>query len=136
MLGYINSIQSLGTVDGPGLRYVVFLQGCNLRCGCCHNPETWNMNEGNLKDSLEIVNNLKRYKDYFKNNGGITISGGEPLLQAKFVKEVFELSHQEGINTCLDTSGSILNDEVKELLNHTDYVLLDIKYTSNELYKK
>ena len=116
MLGYINSIQSLGTVDGPGLRYVVFLQGCNLRCGCCHNPETWNMNEGNLKDSLEIVNNLKRYKDYFKNNGGITISGGEPLLQAKFVKEVFELSHQEGINNSFTSSFKILPEVSKHVL--------------------
>lgn len=134
--GYINSIQSLGTLDGPGIRYVIFFQGCNLRCGCCHNPETWKLNEGKLISSKDIINNAKRYKEYFKEKGGITISGGEPLLQASFAKEIFNLAHKEGMNTCLDTSGSILNDEVKNLLKETDYVLLDIKYTSNELYQK
>ena len=136
MEGYINSIQSLGTLDGPGIRYVVFLQGCNLRCGCCHNPETWNLKEGKKISSKEIVNNAKRYKEYFSNKGGITLSGGEPLLQADFSKDIFELAHKEGINTCLDTSGSILNESVKGLLNVTDYVLLDLKYTSNDLYQK
>lgn len=136
MQGHINSIQSLGTLDGPGIRYVIFFQGCNLRCGCCHNPDTWNINEGKIISAEELINNAKRYKEYFKNNGGITISGGEPLLQAEFAKEIFELAHKENINTCLDTSGSILNEHVKELLDVTDYVLLDIKYTSNDLYLK
>ena len=136
MQGHINSIQSLGTLDGPGIRYVIFFQGCNLRCGCCHNPDTWNMNEGKVMSASELINNAKRYKEYFKNNGGITLSGGEPLLQAKFAKEIFELAHKENIHTCLDTSGSILNEDVKELLDETDYVLLDIKYTSNDLYLK
>ena len=136
MQGHINSIQSLGTLDGPGIRYVIFFQGCNLRCGCCHNPDTWNINEGKIIRAEELINNAKRYKEYFKNSGGITISGGEPLLQAEFAKEIFELAHKENINTCLDTSGSILNEHVKELLDVTDYVLLDIKYTSNDLYLK
>ena len=136
MQGHINSIQSLGTLDGPGIRYVIFFQGCNLRCGCCHNPDTWNINEGKIISAEELINNAKRYKEYFKNSGGITISGGEPLLQAEFAKEIFELAHKENINTCLDTSGSILNEQVKELLDVTDYVLLDIKYTSNDLYLK
>ena len=136
MQGHINSIQSLGTLDGPGIRYVIFFQGCNLRCGCCHNPDTWNINEGKIISAEELINNAKRYKEYFKNSGGITISGGEPLLQAEFAKEIFELAHKENINTCLDTSGSILNEHVKELLDVTDYVLLDIKYTSNDLYLK
>jgi pyruvate formate lyase activating enzyme len=136
MQGHINSIQSLGTLDGPGIRYVIFFQGCNLRCGCCHNPDTWNINEGKITSAEELINNAKRYKEYFKNSGGITISGGEPLLQAEFAKEIFELAHKENINTCLDTSGSILNEHVKELLDVTDYVLLDIKYTSNDLYLK
>ena len=136
MDGYINSIQSLGTLDGPGLRFVVFFQGCNLRCGCCHNPDTWNINEGKIISAEELINNAKRYKEYFKNSGGITISGGEPLLQAEFAKDIFELAHKENINTCLATSGSILNEQVKELLDVTDYVLLDIKYTSNDLYLK
>ena len=136
MKGYINSICSLGTVDGPGIRYVVFLQGCNLRCGCCHNPETWEINTNNETTSDELVGKVIRYKSYFANNGGITISGGEPLLQAKFIKDVFTKCHNENINTCLDTSGSILNDDVKEVLDHTDLVLLDIKYTNEGDYSK
>ena len=136
MIGKIHSFQSLGTLDGPGVRFVVFTQGCNLRCGCCHNPDTWDMNNAKEIDSKEIIKKVIRYKEYFSNEGGITVSGGEPLLQPKFTKELFMLAHKENINTCLDTSGSILNDEVKELLEHTDYVLLDLKYTSNELYEK
>lgn len=136
MKGYVSSIQSLGTLDGPGLRYVVFLQGCNLRCGCCHNPETWDLGKGKEIDSLELVNKALRYKEYFKDNGGITLSGGEPLLQVEFSKDVFKKAKEVNINTCLDTSGSILNDKVKELLEYTDRVLLDIKYTNNEDYFK
>jgi len=136
MQGKVHSIQSLGTLDGPGIRFVLFLQGCNLRCSCCHNPDTWNMKEGKDYNAKDIMDKLKKYKEYFKNEGGITVSGGEPLLQAKFITELFRLCHLEGINTCLDTSGSILNDEIKELLDVTDRVLLDIKYTSNDLYEK
>lgn len=136
MKGYVSSIQSLGTLDGPGLRYVVFLQGCNLRCGCCHNPETWDLGKGKEIDSLELVNKALRYKEYFKDNGGITLSGGEPLLQVEFSKDIFKKAKEVNINTCLDTSGSILNDKVKELLEYTDRVLLDIKYTNNEDYLK
>ena len=135
-IGKIHSIQSLGTLDGPGVRFAVFLQGCNLRCSCCHNPDTWEMNGGTEYSAEDIVKKAVRYKEYFGKDGGLTFSGGEPLLQAEFVKEVFELCHKEGINTCLDTSGSILNDKVKEMLEHTDRVLLDIKYTDDELYKK
>ena len=136
MIGKIHSFQSLGTLDGPGVRFVVFTQGCNLRCGCCHNPDTWDMNNAKEIDTNEIIKKVIRYKEYFGTQGGITVSGGEPLLQPKFTKELFMLAHKENINTCLDTSGSILNDDVKELLEHTDYVLLDLKYTSNELYNK
>ena len=132
--GNIHSFQSLGTVDGPGIRYVVFLQGCNLRCGCCHNPDTWEMSGGIQYTPREIVDKVVRYKEYFGEAGGITLSGGEPLLQADFAYEVFRLCHNEGINTCLDTSGSILNDKVKKLLEHTDRVLLDIKYTNDTQY--
>lgn len=134
--GQVNSIQSLGALDGPGIRFVVFLQGCNLRCGCCHNPDTWNAKEGTAYTAEEIVNNAVRYKEYFGKEGGITVSGGEPLLQADFVREVFELCHKEGINTCLDTSGNIMNDAVKALLRETDRVLLDIKYTCDSLYRE
>ena len=135
MIGKIHSIQSMGTVDGPGVRYVVFMQGCNLRCSCCHNPDTWNMTEGINYSAKEIVEKVVRFKEYFGKRGGITLSGGEPLLQPEFAEEVFSLCHKEGINTCLDTSGSILNDSVKELLSVTDRVLLDIKYTQEHLYK-
>ena len=136
MIGKIHSFQSLGTLDGPGVRFVVFTQGCNLRCGCCHNPDTWDMNNAKEIDTNEIIKKVIRYKEYFGTQGGITVSGGEPLLQPNFVRELFIKAHEENINTCLDTSGSILNDDVKELLEHTDYVLLDLKYTSNDLYNK
>ena len=134
--GKINSIQSLAASDGPGVRFAVFMQGCNLRCGCCHNPDTWLFDGGTEYTAEEIVNKAIRYKEYFGKDGGITVSGGEPLLQADFVKELFALCHKNGINTCLDTSGSILNSSVKALLSETDRVLLDIKYTDNALYEK
>lgn len=135
MTGRIHSIQSLAASDGPGLRFAVFMQGCPLRCGCCHNPDTWDFSGGKEYGAEEIVKKAVRYKDYFGSKGGITVSGGEPLMQADFVREVFELCHDEGINTCLDTSGCVMNNEVKNLLKHTDRVLLDIKYTDSELYR-
>ena len=132
--GRVHSIQSMGTVDGPGVRFVVFMQGCNLRCKCCHNPDTWDCSGGTEYSAAEIVNKVVRFKEYFGEKGGITLSGGEPILQAEFAKEVFALCHEKGINTCLDTSGSILNEGIKDLLSVTDRVLLDIKYTDDELY--
>ena len=134
MHGQVHSIQSLGTVDGPGLRFVVFLQGCNLRCKCCHNPDTWEMQSEKTFTPEEIVEKALNNREYFAEKGGITLSGGEPLLQPEFASEVFKLCHENGINTCLDTSGSILNNQVKMLLTETDRVLLDIKYTDDALY--
>ncbi|MDO4608903.1 MAG: pyruvate formate-lyase-activating protein [Clostridia bacterium] len=134
--GKVHSIHSLGTVDGPGVRFVVFFQGCNLCCGCCHNPDTWEMGGGTEYTAEDILNKVVRYKEYFGDEGGITLSGGEPLLQSEFAYEIFKLCKESGINTCLDTSGSILNDSVKRLLEHTDRVLLDIKYTDNNQYKE
>ena len=135
--GYIHSFQSLGTVDGPGVRFVAFLQGCNLRCKCCHNPDTWaKIGEAKLFEAEEVVSKACRFKEYFKTGGGITLSGGEPLLQAEFAKYVFTLAHKQNINTCLDTSGSIINPEVLNLLDFTDRVLLDIKYTDDALYRE
>ncbi len=134
IIGQVHSIQSLGTVDGPGLRFVVFLQGCNLRCKCCHNPDTWKMQGEKTFTPQEIVDKAVNYREYFGENGGITLSGGEPILQADFCYEVFKLCHENGINTCLDTSGSILNESIKRLLTQTDRVLLDIKYTDDNLY--
>lgn len=135
IIGNIHSLQSLGTVDGPGIRFVVFTQGCNLRCGCCHNPDTWDMRGGTQYTPAELLEKIRRYKTYFGSDGGVTVSGGEPLLQSEFVTELFRLCKEDGINTCLDTSGSILNDSVKEMLKYTDRVLLDMKYTTEEMYQ-
>ena len=134
--GRVHSFQSLGTVDGPGVRFVVFLQGCSLRCKCCHNPDTWSFSGGKEFPPEEIVRRAARYRDYFGETGGITLSGGEPLCQADFAYEIFRLSHEVGINTCLDTSGSLLNESVKKLLSETDRVLLDIKYTNDDAYRE
>jgi pyruvate formate lyase activating enzyme len=134
--GRLHSIETFGTVDGPGVRFVVFFQGCHLRCKCCHNPDTWAYSEGTEYTAEEIVSKVLRYREYFGKQGGITLSGGEPLLQADFAREIFTLCHQNGINTCLDTSGSILTDAVKAVLKETDRVLLDIKYTNDAHYRE
>ena len=133
--GRVHSIQSMGTLDGPGVRFVIFTQGCPLRCKCCHNPDTWDTDGGQEYTPAELVRRALRFREYFGKDGGITVSGGEPLLQTAFVTALFDLCHKEGLNTCLDTSGCILNDEVKALLTHTDRVLLDIKYTSDADYR-
>ena len=136
MTGRVHSIQTLGTLDGPGVRFVVFLQGCNLRCRCCHNPDTHSISGGCEYTPEQIVEEALRYREYFGNEGGITLSGGEPLLQAEFAREVFSLCHKNGINTCLDTSGSVINDEVNNLLDECDRVLLDYKFMTDELYRE
>ncbi|MBR4073209.1 MAG: radical SAM protein, partial [Clostridia bacterium] len=107
-----------------------------MRCKCCHNPDTWDFLDGDEFTPLEVVKKALRYKEYYGTKGGITISGGEPLLQPEFVCEIFKLCRENGINTCLDTSGSALNEKIQQLLNFTDRVLLDIKYTSDSLYKE
>ncbi len=135
-MGKVSSLQSLGTLDGPGIRFVVFMQGCPLRCACCHNPETHDLNGGEEYSADEIVQKVLKYTEYFGEDGGITLSGGEPLMQPEFATEIFKRCKEKGINTCLDTSGCILNDKVKELLKYTDYCMLDIKYTDEERYQK
>lgn len=134
--GNINSFQTLGAVDGPGVRFVAFFQGCPLRCACCHNPETQDAKGGTEYTAAEIVCKAERYKEYFGTNGGITLSGGEPLMQPEFAAEIFKGCKEKGIHTCLDTSGYRLDGAVKELLKYTDLVLLDIKYTDSEDYIK
>ncbi len=133
-MGRIHSLQSLGTVDGPGVRFVVFVQGCPLRCKFCHNPDTWDFNAGEEISAEEIVKKVLRYREYFKDSGGITVSGGEPLMQADFVREIFSLCKKEGINTCLDTSGCVINENVLTLLGVTDRVLLDWKFSADKEY--
>ncbi len=135
-MGNIHSFQSLGTLDGPGVRFVVFMQGCILRCGCCHNPDTWELSGGTEYSPEDVLQKALRFKEYFSGGGGITVSGGEPLLQADFVRELFELCHKNEINTCLDTSGCVLNQNVKRLIENTDRILLDFKYTAASLYKE
>ena len=133
MEGRIHSFESLGAVDGPGVRFVVFMQGCSLKCKYCQNRDTWNLKGGTIYSSDEIVEKILRYKNYIIPNGGVTISGGEPLLQAKFLIELFTKLRQYNIHTCIDTSGSVaLTDEIKELINLTDLFLLDIKCINDE----
>ncbi len=134
--GKISSFQSLGAVDGPGVRFVVFFQGCPLKCVCCHNPETQEINGGTEYSSKEIAEKVARYKEYFGKDGGVTLSGGEPLVQPEFATEILKECKSKGIHTCIDTSGYRLDERVKELLKYTDLVLLDIKYTNNEDYIK
>ena len=134
-VGRVHSIQSMGTLDGPGVRFVIFAQGCPLRCKCCHNPDTWDAGGGTVYTPEALVRRALRFKEYFGEDGGVTVSGGEPLLQAEFVTELFELCHEAGLNTCLDTSGCMLTPAVKALLGQTDRVLLDIKYTTEADYR-
>lgn len=128
--GYVHSIESMGTLDGPGIRCVVFMQGCMLKCKYCHNRDTWQPHINMEYTPQQLFYEIVKYKPYFDtSNGGVTISGGEPLLQTKFLIELFRLLKQNGIHTALDTSGSIeITNDIKELLNYTDLVLLDIKH--------
>lgn len=126
MTGYINSIESLGLLDGPGIRYVVFMQGCPMRCLYCHNPETWKIRENCQEyNPKELATQILKYKPYFKNNGGVTFSGGEPLMQQDFLIETAKLLKKEKIHIALDTAGSIKIK--KELLDLIDLIILDIK---------
>ena len=135
MKGNVHSIQSLGAVDGPGIRYVVFLQGCPLRCAYCHNPDTWKFSGGTPREAGDLVQEIRRFKPYFGEKGGVTVSGGEPLQQAAFVEELFSLLHQEGITTALDTSGVGDLTAAQRVLDHTDWVLGDLKFATPEEYK-
>lgn len=125
-IGYIHSIETMGLVDGPGIRFVVFMQGCPLRCLFCHNPDTWNPNIGIEMTPLELVEKVERYKPYFNDNGGVTFSGGEPLLQSEFLIECLKLCKERNIHTCIDTSG-VGGKNIKEVLRYTDLVMWDIK---------
>ena len=138
IIGNIHSIETCGTVDGPGIRFVVFTKGCPMRCLYCHNPDTWEMNGGDKMTPTQIIDKYEGVKEFCK--GGITVTGGEPLLQADFVTELFKLARKNNIHTALDTSGILFNREDKtkidELLKYTDLVLLDIKHIDNDEHKK
>lgn len=132
----IHSLESFGTVDGPGIRFVLFLQGCHLKCKYCHNRDTWDINGGSYKSLEDIFEKIMNYKNYIQPNGGITVTGGEPLLQVKFLIELFKKLKKENIHTCIDTSGMVtLTDDIKHLLSLTDLVLLDIKHINTEKCK-
>ncbi|WP_341429570.1 pyruvate formate-lyase-activating protein [Clostridium massiliodielmoense] len=132
--GYIHSFESMGLVDGPGIRNVVFLQGCPLRCSFCHNPDTWNFNIGDKITSEKLLKKIIRFKPYFKNNGGVTFSGGEPLMQPEFLLKTLKLCKENNIHTAIDTSG-YYSDHLNEILKFTDLVLLDIKHVDDFNFK-
>lgn len=133
----IHSMESFGTVDGPGIRFVLFLQGCHLKCKYCHNRDTWDIKGGEEKTLEEIIEKIKNYKNYITiSGGGVTVTGGEPLLQVKFLIELFKTLKKENIHTCIDTAGMVdITDDIKELLQYTDLVLLDIKHIDDEKCK-
>lgn len=133
----IHSIESFGTVDGPGIRFVIFFQGCALKCKYCHNRDTWDINGGNLISVDDLLDKIERYKSYIlPSGGGVTVTGGEPLLQVKFLINLFKELKKRNIPTAIDTSGMVdITDDIKELLNLTDLVLLDIKHINDEKCK-
>ena len=142
MTGQIHSFESFGTVDGPGIRFVIFMQGCPLRCLYCHNPDSWDKG-GEPHEASQLAKRVLRYKNYFGDKGGVTVSGGEPLLQMDFITELFTTLKANGVHTCIDTSGITFNPDSQEsvekhekLLAVTDLVLLDIKHIDDEACKK
>lgn len=141
--GIIHSVESFGSVDGPGVRYIIFLQGCKMRCRYCHNPDTWALKDKNAYEESpeDTLNKALRYRAYWKNDGGITVSGGEALLQIDYVTELFRLAKEKGVHTTLDTSGGPFTREepffskFQELMKYTDLFLLDIKHIDSQKHK-
>lgn len=142
IIGYVNKLESFGAVDGPGVRYLIFLSGCRMRCAFCHNPETWKEGEGEQYTADDLLKKALRFKPYWKNGGGITVSGGEPLLQIDFLLDLFRKAKAAGVNTCIDTAGEPFTHEEpfyskwKELMSLTDTVLLDIKNIDPEAHRE
>ncbi len=134
MYGYIHSTESFGSVDGPGVRFIIFTSGCPMRCRFCHNPDTWDMTAGEKIEADELLKRAERYRAYWKNDGGITVSGGEPLMQIDFLLDLFKKAKEQGINTVIDTSGAPFTREkpffekFEELMKYTDRLLVDIKH--------
>lgn len=142
MQGYIHSQETFGTVDGPGIRFVLFLQGCPMRCKFCHNPDTWEMNVGTRMEPREVIEAYKKNRSFYQ-KGGITLTGGEPLLQIDFVLELFKMAKEEAIHTCIDTSGITYNPQntsymakLNELMQYTDLVMLDIKHINAVVHRE
>ena len=139
LTGRIHSTESVGTVDGPGIRFVVFFQGCPMRCAYCHNPDTWRADGGTLMTADELLAQYEKNRAFYK-KGGRTASGGEPRMQPEFLAELFEKAHEKGVHTCLDTSGAPFDpahpERVDKVLDHTDLVLLDIKEIGSEAHRR
>ena len=143
MQGRIHSLESFGTVDGPGTRFVVFVQGCPMRCAYCHNPDTWEMNGGTLMEPAEIIEQYEKNRPFYANGGGLTVTGGEPLMQPDFLIELFTLAKEKNIHTCIDSSGIAFNPrseafmtKLDRLMSLTDLVMLDIKHIDPEKHKE
>lgn len=142
--GRIHSLESFGSVDGPGIRYVIFLQGCRMRCRFCHNPDTWRIDSGSAMEmgAEEVLNKALRFRPYWKKEGGITVSGGEPLLQTDFLIELFKKAKEEDVDTCIDTAGEPFTrkepyfSKFRELMKHTDLLMVDIKDIDSEDHMK
>ncbi|MEE1172151.1 MAG: pyruvate formate-lyase-activating protein [Ruminococcus sp.] len=132
--GLIHSVETFGAADGPGIRYIIFLQGCKMRCRYCHNPDTWRMDSDDMRSADALLDHAERYRAYWGSDGGITVSGGEPLLQLDFLLELFKKAKLRGINTCIDTAGQPFSrgepffSRFKELMQYTDLLLFDIKH--------
>lgn len=142
MNGYVHSLESFGSVDGPGVRYVIFLQGCRMRCQFCHNPDTWNLGSGQSYTADELLKKALRYRVYWRQGGGITVSGGEPLLQMDFLLELFDLAKRQGVHTVIDTAGAPFTraepffGKFQQLMQLTDLVLLDLKMIDEEKHRR
>lgn len=140
--GFVHSVESFGSVDGPGIRFLIFLQGCPMRCQFCHNPDSWKTGIGEERTADELLDQAERFRAYWGDNGGITVSGGEALLQIDFLLELFEKASQRGIGTCLDTSAQLFTrkspffEKFERLMELTDTVLLDIKHIDDEEHRK
>lgn len=142
MEGYIHSSESFGSVDGPGIRFIIFVSGCPMRCQFCHNPDTWEMTNGEKIDSAELVKKAVRYKVYWRDTGGVTVSGGEPLIQIDFLIDLFKKFKEQGVHTVIDTSGAPFTrkepffSKFRELMKYTDLLLVDIKHIDPDMHKE
>ena len=135
--GYIHSIETMGLVDGPNIRTVIFMQGCPLRCKFCHNPDTWELKSNFMMTSKEVVDEVRKYRTYIEMGGGVTFSGGEPLLQSEFLLDMLKLCKKAGFHTCIDTSGTGYSKQyLDEILKYTDLVILDIKAIDRKNYEE
>jgi len=136
-VGRIHSFETFGTVDGPGIRFVIFMQGCFLKCKYCHNRDTWDINSGMEYKVSEVIEKITKYQNYFNENGGVTISGGEPLIQVDFLIELFNELKKMGIHTAIDTSGCFkINDKIKKLIDLTDLFLVDVKCINDKICRE